>query len=173
MSEPRFDRSKRHPNPADLDESSARSRRLGVADQVGKTQLISGATAAVGKRGRGAGFYCEDCDLTFKDNVQWVDHLNSRQHLTAIGQSGQVKKADLADVRARLRMLWQQRVDEEKDRIALGTTAMEDENGVRRVVLKVDLQKRLEVARQKDADEMEKKRQARREKRQRRRQTHA
>jgi hypothetical protein len=29
--------------------------------------------AARGMGGRGAGFWCEACDLTFKDNLQWVE----------------------------------------------------------------------------------------------------
>jgi len=63
----------------------------------------------VGKRGRGAGFYCEACDLTFKDNVQFVDHLNSRQHLVATGQSGEVRRAGVEEVRERLRALVERR----------------------------------------------------------------
>lgn len=49
--------------------SSARRDVLDFSGQVGKTQLV-GAAAGVGKRGKSAGFYCEACDLTFKDNLQ-------------------------------------------------------------------------------------------------------
>ncbi len=63
------------------------------------------AGAAIGKRGRGAGFYCQDCDLTFKDNLQFVEHLNSRQHQVETGQSGEVKRATLEEVRERLEWL--------------------------------------------------------------------
>lgn len=52
--------------------TSARRNIIDVSAQVGKTQLVP-AGAGVGKRGRGAGFYCEACDLTFKDNLQWVE----------------------------------------------------------------------------------------------------
>jgi U4/U6.U5 tri-snRNP component SNU23 len=51
--------------------TSARRTVLDLSHQVGKTQLVP-AGAGVGKRGRGAGFYCESCDLTFKDNLQFV-----------------------------------------------------------------------------------------------------
>ncbi|KAL5364685.1 hypothetical protein BJX96DRAFT_157768 [Aspergillus floccosus] len=98
---------------------------------VGKTTIVS-AGSAVGKRGRGAGFYCSDCDLTFKDNLQLVEHLNSKQHLIATGQSGEVARATVEDVRQRLRMLsHQKRVREEEERRAwqldLGTRLMERE----------------------------------------------
>lgn len=52
--------------------TSARRSIIDVTAQVGKTQLIP-AGAGVGKRGRSAGFYCEACDLTFKDNLQWIE----------------------------------------------------------------------------------------------------
>lgn len=52
--------------------TEARRSRLDVAGNVGKISLLP-AGAATGKRGRGAGFWCEACDLTFKDNLQWVE----------------------------------------------------------------------------------------------------
>ena len=95
--------------------AEARRARLDVAAAVGKVQMISGAMAGVGKRGRGAGFYCEACDLTFKDNLQWVEHLNSRQHAAATGTAADVRRASLAEVLARLDFLRQKRADEGRD----------------------------------------------------------
>ena len=69
----------------------------------------------MGKRGKGAGFYCGDCDLTFKDNLQFVDHLNSRQHLVAVGETGEVKRAGVEEVRERLRWLKERREAEEEE----------------------------------------------------------
>lgn len=100
------------PDPADQQLTDARNARLDVASHVGKVQIISGAQAAVGKRGKGAGFYCEACDLTFKDNLQWVEHLNSHQHQVATGTSGEVKRATVEEVRERLAWL-KRRIDEE------------------------------------------------------------
>ena len=92
--------------------TQARASRLDVSSNVGKTMLMP-AGAATGKRGRGAGFYCADCDLTFKDNLQWVEHENSMQHLRAIGQTGEVKKASAEEVHARIEMIWE-RMEEER-----------------------------------------------------------
>jgi U4/U6.U5 tri-snRNP component SNU23 len=75
---------------------------------VGKSTLVP-AGSAIGKRGRVAGFYCEACDLTYKDNVQHIEHLNSRQHLVNTGQSGEVVRATLQDVRDRLEILKQRK----------------------------------------------------------------
>lgn len=136
---------RRASTPPDAKETESRRSRLDVASQVGKQTLVP-AGAGVGKRGKGAGFYCDACDLTFKDNLQLVEHLNSRQHLVAIGQSGEVKRATLQDVKDRLAWL-KRKKDEENDA------------GV------VDLGKRLEVRKEQDEREREEKRQKRNEKR--------
>ncbi|KAF2758510.1 hypothetical protein EJ05DRAFT_500030 [Pseudovirgaria hyperparasitica] len=136
---------KRAATPPDAKDTVARATRLDFGSMVGKTQIIS-AGAAVGKRGRGAGFYCEACDLTFKDNIQWVEHQNSRQHLVAVGETGDVREATVEEVRERLR--WLKRKKEE-----------EAEEGV------VDLGIRLEVAEQREREEREEKRRKRNERR--------
>jgi U4/U6.U5 tri-snRNP component SNU23 len=101
------------PSDAPTTQTTARAARLNISSQIGKTQLVP-ATASTGKRGRGAGFYCEDCDLTFKDNLQWVDHLNSKQHLVATGQSGVVERVGVEAVRERLEMLRRKKAEEEQ-----------------------------------------------------------
>jgi U4/U6.U5 tri-snRNP component SNU23 len=129
--------------PPDAKNTESRAQRLNVSANLGKTMLVP-ATAAMGKKGKGAGFYCQDCDLTFKDNLQWVDHLNSRQHLVNVGQDGTVVKATPQDVRDRLAWLKRKRD--------------EDAKGAETVV---ELGERLE----KRKEEMEKEREERREKR--------
>nr|OQO22558.1 DNA topoisomerase 2 [Rachicladosporium sp. CCFEE 5018] len=120
--------------PPDAKETEARKQRLNVADQVGKTQIVP-AGAGQGKRGKGAGFYCEDCDLTFKDNLQFVEHLNSKQHLLATGESGEVRRAGLEEVKERFEWLKRKREEERsRETVDLGTrieVAREDEERVR------------------------------------------
>lgn len=96
--------------------TEARRQVLDLSGQVGKTQLIA-AGAGVGKRGRGAGFYCEACDLTFKDNIQWVEHINSMQHIRAIGQSGEVRAATAEDVRRRVNEVWEKKQALEREKV--------------------------------------------------------
>ncbi|TVY17236.1 U4/U6.U5 small nuclear ribonucleoprotein component snu23 [Lachnellula arida] len=104
---------KKYYKPASGNEvlTEARNSRLDVSANVGKIVLMP-AGAATGKRGRGAGFYCKDCDLTFKDNLQWVEHVNSKQHLVAIGESGEVRRAGAEEVHERIRMVWERLMDE-------------------------------------------------------------
>ncbi|KAF2116303.1 hypothetical protein BDV96DRAFT_480343, partial [Lophiotrema nucula] len=136
---------RRASTPDDVRETEARSSRLDFSSMVGKTMLVP-AGAGVGKRGRGAGFYCEACDLTFKDNIQYVEHLNSRQHLAATGQSGDVKRATVEEVRGRLLWLKRKKEDDARDVV-------------------IDLDSRLEMHKEREDAEREEKRRKRREKR--------
>lgn len=84
--------------------TEARRERLNLEENLNKTTLVP-AGAGIGKRGKGAGFYCDHCDLTFKDSLQWVDHLNSKQHLHATGQAAEVERATFEQVLQRLQWL--------------------------------------------------------------------
>lgn len=88
----------------DAVEASARSERLNIYEGLNQVTLVP-AGASTGKRGRGAGFYCQVCDLTFKDSLDYTDHLNSKQHLYASGQKETVRRATLEEVRERLEYL--------------------------------------------------------------------
>lgn len=139
----------KHVDLSELDATSARGSRLDVASMVGKTTMVP-ASAGVGKRGRSAGFYCEACDLTYKDNVQYIEHLNSKQHLINTGQSGEVKRATLQDVRDRIQMLKEKKRQREEEERKLG---------------ELDIQARIKGAEDAEAAEREEKRRKRNEKR--------
>lgn len=57
---------------------------------------------------RGPGFFCEACNRTFKDSLSYVDHLNSRFHLSKLGQSTHVARSTVAQVREKIRLLREQ-----------------------------------------------------------------
>ncbi|OHE96849.1 hypothetical protein CORC01_07816 [Colletotrichum orchidophilum] len=119
---------KKYYKPLTGDETLTQARRnvLDLSAQVGKTQLVP-AGAGVGKRGRGAGFYCEACDLTFKDNKQFVEHLNTPQHLANTGQKTEVKRATAEEVRDRIEWHWQRKLDLEKEK----ATSLQDRLALR------------------------------------------
>lgn len=136
---------RRASTPEDARDTEARQARLNVADQVGKTQLVPGG-AGQGKRGKSAGFYCDACDLTYKDNLQFLDHLNSKEHLHNAGESGKVPIATLDDVKERFEWLKRKRDAEKATEVA-------------------DLSTRLESAKERDERERGEKRRKRNEKR--------
>ncbi|KAL2208774.1 hypothetical protein CC79DRAFT_1366981 [Sarocladium strictum] len=142
---------KKYHKPLTGDETytSARRNVLDVSAQVGKTQLIP-AGAGVGKRGRSAGFYCESCDLTFKDNKQYVEHLNTTQHLLNAGQTTEVKRATAEEVHERIAFYVKKREDLEKDQ----QTSLYDRLNLR----KEEQEKEAEEKRAKRKEEAENKR---------------
>ncbi|KAK4172162.1 hypothetical protein QBC36DRAFT_338549 [Triangularia setosa] len=136
---------KKYYKPMDGTETltTARNATQDFSKLVGTTSLVP-AGAGVGKRGRGAGFYCEACDLTFKDNLQWLEHTNSMQHQRAVGATGQVKKATAEEVHARIEALWQRQQELKREQV-------------------ISLQERLEVRKEEEEREREEKRRKRKE----------
>ncbi|CCJ31193.1 unnamed protein product [Pneumocystis jirovecii] len=103
---------KREPTPPDVKIVEARDK-LNLEENLNKTVLVPYG-ASVGRRGKGAGYYCETCDETYKDSNSWIDHLNSKQHLRATNQTLRQDRATLDDVRKRLAWLKQKIADEKK-----------------------------------------------------------
>ncbi|KAF2867007.1 hypothetical protein BDV95DRAFT_192885 [Massariosphaeria phaeospora] len=136
---------RRASTPPDARETSARQQRIDVASMIGKSQLVP-AGSGVGKKGRSAGFYCPDCDITLRNNHELIEHQNSTQHLRATGQTGQVSRSTVEQVHDRLCWLKRKREDEMRDVV-------------------VDLDLRLESRREEEEREREEKRRKRNEKR--------
>lgn len=136
---------KKYYKPLDGSEAltTARNATQDFSKMVGTTTLVP-AGAGVGKRGRGAGFYCEACDLTFKDSLQMLDHTNSMQHLRAIGQTGDVRKATAAEVHARIELLWERLQERKKEEV-------------------ISLKERLEVRKEEEEKERDERRRKRKE----------
>lgn len=142
---------KKYHKPLTGDETytSARRNVIDLTAQVGKTQLVP-AGAGVGKRGRSAGFYCDACDLTFKDNISYVDHINTTQHLLNSGQTSEVKRATLEEVRQRIDLYIRRKEDLEKEK----ATSLQDRLALR----EEEREKELEEKRTKRKEVAEKKR---------------
>lgn len=133
--------------PPDAAEVQARQNRLAVGDMIGKTQLVSGN--AIGRKGKGAGFYCDSCDITLKDSHSWVEHLNSKEHAVSTGTNLEVHIATKEEVRARLLWIKRKLEDDKKDAV-------------------LDIDTRFEINRQREEEERDEKRRKRNEKRRKR-----
>jgi U4/U6.U5 tri-snRNP component SNU23 len=73
---------------------------LSFDKDLNKRQIITGSV--LNTRGRSFGFYCDVCNLTFKDNLKFVDHLNTKPHLINSGEFNNTKKeVTLEDVKAK------------------------------------------------------------------------
>lgn len=97
---------------ADAKEITARKAQ-DWSSVVNKTYLVPFG-ASVGRRGKGAGFYCEACDETYKDNNSWIDHINSKQHLKKTGQTFDQERSTLEQCIAHLEMLKERKKKQDK-----------------------------------------------------------
>ncbi|KAF2247869.1 hypothetical protein BU26DRAFT_605441 [Trematosphaeria pertusa] len=134
---------RRASTPEDVRMTTAREARLDVQSRIGTTQIVTGG--GVGRKS-GVGFVCSICDLSFFNNHEYIEHINSPGHLARSGQSAEVVKATLDDVRERLRYLSRKRKEESR-------------------VDETDLDKRLEKHKEEEEREREEKRRKRNEKR--------
>ncbi|KAK6343207.1 U4/U6.U5 snRNP associated protein [Orbilia blumenaviensis] len=91
----------------------ARRDRIRLDENLNKVQIVPLGTTG-GRRGKGPGYYCEACDLNFTNSLEYVEHLNSKQHLSATGQTDAVERATLEMVRERLAWLKQRKHDQDK-----------------------------------------------------------
>ncbi|ESK96546.1 zinc finger matrin-type protein 2-like [Moniliophthora roreri MCA 2997] len=88
------------PKPTQL--MKQREGPLELDKNLGKTMVVQNP----GGRGPGQpGFYCETCNRTYKDTTGYLDHINSRAHLRAIGQTTKLERSTLEQVRARIALL--------------------------------------------------------------------
>ncbi|KAJ7647192.1 hypothetical protein FB45DRAFT_821852 [Roridomyces roridus] len=88
------------PKPTEL--MKQREAPLELDKNLNKTMVVSNP----GGRGAGQpGFHCETCNRTYKDSVGYLDHINSRAHLRALGQTTKLERSTLEQVRARIALL--------------------------------------------------------------------
>ncbi|CEH14769.1 zinc finger matrin-type protein [Ceraceosorus bombacis] len=112
---PTFKRKEDLPKPTEL--LQARKEALELDKDVGKSQMVD--VLGDGRRG-GPGYYCDVCKRTCKDSIGYLDHINGRMHLRRIGQTTQVARSSVAQVRARIMLIRAER--EAAGGAAKGTT---------------------------------------------------
>jgi U4/U6.U5 tri-snRNP component SNU23 len=79
-----------------VDLAKAREQALGLEGDINKIRVISAKDEA------SKGFRCDICGVSFNDNLSYLDHLNSFQHLKALGLNARIKRSTIEEVRARL-----------------------------------------------------------------------
>ncbi|KAJ7178347.1 hypothetical protein C8R43DRAFT_1101851 [Mycena crocata] len=88
------------PKPTEL--MKQREAPLELDKNLNKTMVVQNP----GGKGPGQpGFHCETCGRTYKDSVGYLDHINSRAHLRALGQTTKLERSTLEQVRARIALL--------------------------------------------------------------------
>ncbi|EJF65095.1 hypothetical protein DICSQDRAFT_143786 [Dichomitus squalens LYAD-421 SS1] len=97
---PRRGRKDDLPKPTEL--MKRREGSLDLDKNLNKTIVVQNT----GNRGPGVpGFYCETCNRTYKDSAGYLDHINGRAHLRALGQTTRIERSTVEQVRARIAYL--------------------------------------------------------------------
>src|SRR5277367_636596 len=103
------------PASTDLTTVQARTEAIIKSEELHCKRELVAPLLSRSNKGKSAGFYCETCDLTFKDSISYLDHLNSSQHYRKLGISGRVERATLEQVQNRLAWLREIKIEREKE----------------------------------------------------------
>lgn len=88
-----------------------RKEKIRLDGKLGKTNVVTETTA----KSQIGGYWCAVCKCTLNDSSAYLSHINGKKHQRMLGFSMRVKKASLADVRARFQF-HNDRVDKERER---------------------------------------------------------
>lgn len=78
-----------------------------MESKINSVELVS--LNPIGSSSKQPGYFCESCDLTFRDNLSYMDHLNSRRHLSTIGVMARMHRSTVEDVRNKLESIRKQK----------------------------------------------------------------
>ncbi|TMW60146.1 hypothetical protein Poli38472_000188 [Pythium oligandrum] len=84
----------------------ARAQRVTLEDNVGTVRVMKGEDAA-----KTNGYYCEVCEITLKDSVAYLDHINGKRHLSKLGYSMRVERSSVDQVKSRLQSAAKRKYD--------------------------------------------------------------
>jgi len=91
------------PKPNEL--MKQRESSLDLDKNLGKTMVVQNLS---GKGPGQPGFFCEACNRNYRDTTAYLDHINSRAHLRALGQSTKIERSTVEQVRERIAHLREQ-----------------------------------------------------------------
>uniref|UniRef100_A0A914VXL0 Matrin-type domain-containing protein n=1 Tax=Plectus sambesii TaxID=2011161 RepID=A0A914VXL0_9BILA len=88
-----------------------REYKVDLEAKIGKSVVINKTTPS----GETGGYYCDVCDCVVKDSINFLDHINGKNHQRNMGMSMKVKRSTLDDVRERFAVKKQEKEQAKKE----------------------------------------------------------
>ena len=135
-----------------------REFKLDLESKVGRQVVINKTTPSA----ESGGYYCNICDCVVKDSLNFLDHINGKNHQRNLGFSMKVKKSTVDEVRERLAMKkaekeskGQQNEEEEQRELKEEEAKMADMKRLQRDRQKDQSRKRPAAAKDHNLDELQ------------------
>ncbi|XGW17260.1 hypothetical protein V3C99_002120, partial [Haemonchus contortus] len=90
----------------------ARDYKVDLESKLGRSVVINKTTPAA----ETGGYYCDVCDCVVKDSINFLDHINGKNHQRNMGMSMKVKRSTLDDVKERFKLKLAEKEYEKKQK---------------------------------------------------------
>ncbi|VDL76800.1 unnamed protein product [Nippostrongylus brasiliensis] len=90
----------------------ARDYKVDLESKLGRSVVINKTTPAA----ETGGYYCDVCDCVVKDSINFLDHINGKNHQRNMGMSMKVKRSTLEDVKERFKLKMAEKEYEKKQK---------------------------------------------------------